>query len=185
MDVLSDMLRPSPADADKASWIKHTGAQHLSPEQFRAMTADPCTYWCSVVFSLDAEQHTASEISVSTGYPEKAVALSLEKLRLCGMITRKGKGYLTKFGDKMLTTPLNMEKEVKLMSSYSAEREKHEGVKELRGSAMVRMEKGALESFKIDLRQTVTNALSYSTRVKTDSTGCYIIRADIIRIGDF
>jgi len=186
--MLADKERKPAPVRDHAVWNKQANSHHLSPEQLQTMAADACTYWCSVVLTLDNTEYTARSMSSSIGYPGKKVSLSFEKLRRAGLAVKTDSGrYRNAYGDKMLTLPAMkmLRPEMSRIEGYMTNRERNTGEYRLKQVLMLRMERGAMNGFKADLCKALGNSQAYNTTVKTADTGFFVLRAEIVELGNF
>jgi len=186
MDALSKAA-PAPVP-DPTAWNKASVSEHITVEQFRAMTSDDITAMCHLVLlNSDTEIFMPKTLSKLLDCGEKDVSSSLEKLRAAGLADKAGKGgYKSHFSGKWLTLPNTPDVAdcSRALNRALALLEKKRGKTIWGINTLLRAETGAMQQYCPELAQSVLKANINAVPVKSASTGLFMVKALIVRLED-
>lgn len=189
--ILTPLLSPGgqQAAADPLQWMKTHGSEHLTPEEFKALSADETSYWCSEALCSDARSWTPRALAAELGLNPEHTRKALEKLKKAGLAVPAGAGkFKCRHTGKFFTWPgrlAGMNASLAAIRNYWAKAEKKGGRELFERVELIRAEEAAVSGYRLQLAQVLDNANGCATHNKGDNTGFFLIETRIKKLKTF
>ena len=189
--VLGPLLAASVAQSaagGQMDWMKAYNSVHLSPEEFSAMAADECSYWCAEALCNDSGAWRPEDLARTLGFPGGKVSRSLEKLKKAGLVVRtSGGSFKCRYQGKFFTYPGRLEGMGKALDAVKAywAKASAEGKDFFERVELIRAEDGAVSNYRLHLSQAMDSANAYATHAGGETSGFFLIETRLRKIRRF
>lgn len=177
------------AAADPLHWLKAHGSEHLTPGEFKALSADETSYWCAEALSSDAGAWTPQALASGLGLKPEPVRKALEKLKEAGLAVSAGaEKFKSRRPGKFFTWPgrlVGMNSSLDAIKGYWDKACKEGGREIFERVELIRAEEGAVAGYRLQLAQTLDSANGYATHNKGENTGFFLIETRIKKVKNF